>query len=501
MTLAPDFPQRLAATAGDPAAFATLVFGDGLHAGQRRYAESATAQVNFLLPGNSWGKTAFIERFAVYLAWFKLSDKTPKNFQEWIEQSWKGLVASYNYGIAKESFDRLLTAHKNRPELQALVTRIVHSDPARIEFANGAVLDWGSLDGQGKLVEAARRQVILVDEAGHIPDLSYTFDNILYPRTMGVGGRIHLLGTPKAHSDPYLLEIYEKGKDGKDPFYYSQSGSVLENEFWPEEERERVLANPRYVTGWDPCTDGESCAAAVCRNGEHPRLTQMGSQVILGAFVLAGGYFFNRFHTARLFTGDYPVIWEGDTHFHVEPEKGHMYMGAFDLGGNKLRRRKKGRGSDPTVGFIIDYTARPWQIACFDYIEGGSADWQDKYELMARRFHDYPMPYLLIDSTGQIDSVSEALQDRGVEVEGIHFGGASSKKFDMLRALQLALEMEWSGERGLLRSPPIPRLKHELDHYVIPDDDIVQDCVMALAMTASHIMQWELPAAISGEVY
>ena len=52
-----------------------------------------------------------------------------------------------------------------------------------------------------------------MDEAGHIPDLSYTFDNILFPRTMGVGGQIHLFGTPKAHSDPYLLEVYEKGKD------------------------------------------------------------------------------------------------------------------------------------------------------------------------------------------------------------------------------------------------------------------------------------------------
>jgi hypothetical protein len=111
------------------------------------------------------------------------------------------------------------------------------------------------------------------------------------------------------------------------------------------------------------------------------------------------------------------------------------------------------------------------------------------------------MPYLLIDSTGQIDSVSEALQDRGVEVEGIHFGGAGSKKFDMLRSLQLALELEWDTVRGLIRSPMLERMKYELDHYVLPDDDIVQDNVMVMAMLVHHLGQWELPAATMGEVF
>jgi hypothetical protein len=81
------------------------------------------------------------------------------------------------------------------------------------------------------------------------------------------------------------------------------------------------------------------------------------------------------------------------------------------------------------------------------------------------------------------------------------FGGNSNRKFDMLRNLQLVTEMEWGGTRGLLRAPPIPRLKYELDHYVIPDDDIQQDCIMALAMVCFHIAQYELPPAIGGEVF
>jgi hypothetical protein len=119
---------------------------------------------------------------------------------------------------------------------------------------------------------------------------------------------------------------------------------------------------------------------------------------------------------------------------------------------------------------------------------------------MAEAFHTYEMPYLCIDATGTVDSVQEALQDRGVEVEGIHFGGSSSKKFDMLRNLQLVMELEWDGSKGVLRSPLIDRLKHELDHYILPDDDIQQDCVMALAMVCHQIAQWELPAPVFGDV-
>lgn len=486
MTLGEDFLVKLAACYGDESAFSELVFGTPLHQGQKRYCSKAQAEVNFLLPGNSYGKTELIVRSIIYKAWFKDGPYRPTNFQEWLSQEYKGLVCSYNYPIAKESFDRLEHYLRSREELKALVKKVLRSDPVSVELNNGAVIDWGSLHDDGKLVEAARRRFIYVDEAGHIPDLADTFDNILFPRTMGVGGQVHLFGTPKAWSDPYLLEIFEKGKDGKDPFYYSQPGDVFENEFWPEPERQRVLNNPRYVKGWTP--EG------------NPICTPIGRQVVYGAFVVVGGYFFSRPHVARIFTGDYEVEWSDDNTFYAKPQDGHLYMAAFDLAGNR-RRKKRRQGSDATVGFIIDYTERPWKIAGYIYIEAGSMDWQQKYEVMAKVFHDYPMPYLLIDATGQIDSVQEALQTRGVEVEGVHFGGSASKKYDMLRNLQLCTELEWGGTKGVLRSPMIPKLKHELDHYLLPDEDIEQDCVMALAMAASHIAQWELPAAIGGEVY
>lgn len=513
------FMVKLAGTYGNPSAFSELVFGTPYHAGQADYAEHAVADVNFLLPGNSWGKTEFIVREVMYEAWFKIGVDSlpfsPENLADWLHKADNSLLASYEYDIIAEAYERLKLYKQSREEVDALIASMVESPQMEIKLNNGSRIDFGSLKDQGKHVEATRYRRIFIDEAGHIPDISYTFDSVLFPRTMGVSGRIHLIGTPKPHSDPFLLEVFEKGKDGKDPFYYSKSGAVLENEFWTQAERDRVLRNPRYVKGWRAVEEDEDLGmlskAVAVLDGKRmvPILTPMGRQVILGAFIIAGGYFFNRFQVERMFTWDYeemeafygPRTEHGDS-WAYPPKKGRVYLAAFDLAGNKRKLKgRKGKGSDPTVGFVIDYTERPWRVVRFDYIQGGDADWEQKYQLMKHVYTSFGMPYLIIDGTGNVDSVQEALQNRGVEVEGIQFGGSSNKKFDMLRNLQLCTEMEWDGIKGVLRSPLIPQLKYELDHYIIPDEEIVQDCVMALAMVAHEIAQYELPPAVAGEIW
>lgn len=504
------FEADLAATYGDPSAFSELIFGTTFHDGQISYCEKAKADLNFLLPGNSWGKTEFIVRYSFYLAWFKEGPNRPTTFTAWVESTYNCLLASFEYETIGESFDRFEKAYNNNDRAHALIADITKSPRGKIVLTNGSTIDFGTLKDNGKHVEATRYNVIFVDEAGHIPDISYTYDSVLYPRTMGVSGRVHFIGTPKPHSDPYLLEVFEKGRAGDDPFYFSYSGSVLENTFWTEDERVRVFNNPRYVTGWKPVQPNEELGIleqAVRKvNGKlcAPVLSPMGRQVILGAFVIAGGLFFNRFHVNRMFEWDSELPDYGaDDSFAMPYVSGRMYAAAFDLAGNKQRKpgRRKGKGSDPTVGIVLDYTEKPWKIVAFYFIRGGDADWEDKYQLMHKVYTDYHLPYLIIDGTGNVDSVQEALQTRGVEVEGVHFGGSSNKKFDMLRNLQLCTEMEWSGSKGVLRSPPIPQLKYELEHYIIPDDDITQDCVMTLAMVANDVAQYELPAASAGECY
>lgn len=504
-----EFMSQLATTYGDPSAFSELVFGTPYHQGQKTFARLAVADLNFLLPGNSWGKTEYIVRQSLYDGWFKEGPLRPTAFEDWLHATYNMLLCSYEYDSIGEAFARFEKYYSNNPKVKALISSIVSSPRGEIELSNGTRIDFGTLKDNGKHVEATRYNRIRVDEAGHIPDISYTWDSVLFPRTMGVSGITEFIGTPKPHSDPFLLELFEKGKDGNDPFYFSYAGSVLENEFWTDDERVRVMKNPRYVKGWRVVEAGEDLGIMqkVVRDIDGiphaPILTPMGRQVILGAFVIAGGYFFNRFHVARMFEWDEDdqPDWVGDS-FEFEPKAGRLYMGAFDLAGNKAKKgSRKGKGSDPTVGMVIDYTEKPWKVVAFYFIPGGDADWEDKYRLMDEVYRKWRLPYLLIDATGNVSSVQEALQNRGVEVEGVNFGGSSNKKFDMLRNLQLCTEMEWDGVRGVIRSPLIPQLKYELDHYIIPDDDIVQDCVMTLAMVANEIAQYELPTAVAGEVY
>lgn len=498
------FLTDLAATENDPDAFAKLVFNPeddkpGLHNGQKLYHNAHNGQVNFLLPGNSWGKTEFIVRYSLWNAWFKHGHKYPyEKYEDWIGVDDKTLIASFNYSVAEESFDRFKQYKSSNPRVDFFI-EAVNLQASEVRLRNGAVIKWGSLDGSGRLVEAVRFNRIFIDEVGHIPDLSYTYDSILYPRTMGVNGIIHFFGTPKAHSDPYLLEVYEKGKNGGDGFYYSQSGAVFENSFWTEGERQRILKNPRYVTGWSECPES-GCKDPVCfphdGGSGHAILTPMGKQVILGYFIQEGGLFFNKHHIQRMFTWDdqRPTPkWTGDDRMEIAPRNGRVYAAAWDLAGNKLRSRKRNRGSDPTVGIVIDYTDRPWQIVRYDFIRGGEADWEEKYQLMEHVYHTYNLDHVGIDATGQQDSIAEALETRGLDVESIYFGGAGSKKLDMLRNLQLVTEWDYEGTKGLLRSPLIPTLKRELENYALPDDNISQDTVMTLAMVVHDIVQYELP--------
>lgn len=502
LSLPANFAEELAATRGDPSAFSKLIFGTPMHRGQTRYATNATATVNFLTPGNSWGKTEFLLRFAVYNCWWKLCHfDPPQSYEEWEEIEYKGLICSYSYSVAKESFDRFLLHHNNRDTLQAIVSDYSKSDPPRITFTNGSILDWGSLADDGRHIEAARRRFIAVDEAGQIPDFKAAYDNVLYPRTMGVGGVIHLIGTPKPHTDPFLLEVHERGLDGDDPFYYSQKGHFLENEFWPQQEVERVIKNNRYISGWKPCSDGDNCQEELCIEGHgHPIMTDMGRQVLLGDFLSTGQLFFNKHHIAAMFEEHTSGEWLGDDSYSEPPLPGHIYIGGFDLGGNRLRKSRK-QGSDATVGVVLDITNKPWRLVRYEYVPGGTADWHAKYQLMQDFFESYPMPFLLIDTTGTVDSVQEELEKRGLDIEGVHFGGNSSKKFDMLRGLQLAVDMQYNGTRGLLRSPLIPRMKKELTKYALPDDRIEQDTVMVMAMVVSCAVDFDVPESTVGEVW
>lgn len=445
--------------------FNTILFGGPLHPGQVKWRLNATKQTNLLSPGNSWGKTEFIKRDAVLWNWYKLCPDNPwlhASWESWWNLDYRTLVASFQFDIAKETFQRLRHSIDGGEPLSGLVARIIESDPPKIEFHNRSVLDFGSLDHGGRHVEATRRRKIWVDEAGHQRDLKKIYDDVLYPRTMGVGGIIDLYGTPKEQTDPWLYEVFMFGQDNH-PFFYSQEGSSLENVFWPEGEKERVLSNPNLVY-----PDGT--------------LTPKGEQVIKGRFLNTGGRFFDPVDVLRMFSGD---------HGWYVP-KGSCLQ-AYDVAGSK-------RKADARVGITLDTSAFPYRVCRLDYWPGGTQNWQQFYDHVEASYKETGAWLVGLDVTGPTgDSIQEELENRGISVEPFNFGGASQKKYNMLRNLQSMMQTERDVKekdggtkrvKGLVRFPDFhkyqelePR-KHEFDQYTLDDKKLRQDTVMALAMVA-----------------
>ena len=485
----------LSSTRDDPSKFAELMFGSPLHQGQRRFIESATGQVNVLTSANSFGKTELLLVWVLWAAWWKHGTEN-RSFADWLSARWRALVASYTYGIASESLQRLSHAVTTGKNIRQIVSRIDTAHSV-VHLVNGSTIDWGSLDGRGRLVEAARYQWIFVDEAGHIPNLKEVYDNILYPRTLGVGGKIVLIGTPKPHTDDWLLQAFERGSSGDDPFYRSMTGSAFENPYWPEGERERALANPSYVSGWVECPEDEIGKHPVCVDGRVPIFTPVGRQVLLGEFAQTGDMIFSRAAIRRMFVPDPPGLRRvGNDFFALPAEPGHSYIGAFDLGGTTA-------GRNPTVGIVLDVTSKPWMVVRFDYLHPGDGDWEDRYVLMKEIVDEYRLPWLRVDATGTLDTVTETLEKRGVPAEGIRF--TANRKLDMLQALRLALDLEWADGtttvKGVIRSPYCAQMRNELERYRLPDTTLTQDVVMTLAMVAHQAVTSELPGAIGGDVW
>jgi hypothetical protein len=466
---------RLAEAKDDQAgiqSFNELVFGSPLHAGQLTVALDLRKETNLVSPGNSWGKTEFIAREATRHCWLKLVHGCAyTSWREWLEQDYRALICSYQFDIAKESFNRLLHRYDSGGVFTSLVSRIIRSDPPRIEFINGSVLDFGSLDQGGRHVEATRRQVIFVDEVGHIPGFRDIYRGILYPRTIGVNGVIYLLGTPKPGTDPWLFEVALEAEDPAS-YYSFYEASSFENTYWPADERERVMRNPELYK-----SDGS--------------LTEMGKQVVLGKFILAGGLFFNRAHTLRMFKG---------THAFGLATPGGVT--AWDLGGSK-------KGGDATVGVTLDTSEVPWRVTRLEHLPGGSADWEEKYDIIEKCYLEDEPQVVGVDVTGPTgDSIAEELEKRGIPIEPLHFGGQGQKKYNMLRNLQSKMETECEpGVSGWLRFPDIldhPELedrRKEFDFYKLEDKGLTTDTVMATAMAVQLATDMWLPPPMFGHVY
>ena len=145
-----------------------------------------------------------------------------------------------------------------------------------------------------------------------------------------------------------------------------------------------------------------------------------------------------------------------------EPADGAYYVTAWDIG----RRR------DATVGITFSI-AEPFQVVAFDRFDGISYPRiQQAIEARATR---YP-GITYVESNGVGDPVIENLT-----VPVAPWVTTARSKLQALDALTLLLE------NGAVKWPQIAQLDAEMMVYQDDDKDLVQDCVMALAIGAANL--------------
>lgn len=152
----------------------------------------------------------------------------------------------------------------------------------------------------------------------------------------------------------------------------------------------------------------------------------------------------------------------------AEAIEGHRYVKAWDIGRHK----------DAAVGLVIDVDSTPLEVV--EYVRLRNTPYpvlQNRIEDVHGRFRGKTR----IEANGPGEAVAENLNISMSEVELFKTTGQSKPR--IIENTQLTLErrgVRWSATEW-------PQLDEEVRGYQVPDDNIVQDSVMTLAMALDGV--------------
>jgi hypothetical protein len=150
-------------------------------------------------------------------------------------------------------------------------------------------------------------------------------------------------------------------------------------------------------------------------------------------------------------------------------ERGHLYINVADIG----------RRADATVINTIDMTAEPYQRVAHERIE------RAPYPIIQQRLEARALAYPglnVVESNGIGDPV---IENTNAHIEP--FVTSAKSKVQAIQALQLLLE------HRRLKAIWTPQERRELIAYQWDDRNLVQDCVMSLAIGALSIANMGTP--------
>ena len=173
------------------------------------------ARFKTVMCGRRWGKTAY-----------------------GIREMCDAALAGQPVGWMAPSYKYVLEVWRELLErLRPVVVRS-HDQDKRIELATGGVIEMWTLDGENPGL-GRKYALVVIDEAGIVPDLLTIWQQALRPTLVDLKGRALFLGTPRGRRHGFV-QLFNRGMRGDDPEWASFRARTLDNPYIPPEEVEQA---------------------------------------------------------------------------------------------------------------------------------------------------------------------------------------------------------------------------------------------------------------------
>ena len=179
-----------------------------LHPGQQRI-EDHPARHKILRCGRRYGKT----KYGI--------TKAAKTALEGGKVGWMAPTFKYTQEAWRELVRRL------RPAADLEGGRVSEQDK-RIELPGGGVIEVWTLEGNEDVARGRDYDLVIVDEAGLVPNLSTLWEAALEPTLIDREGKSLFLGTPKGSRSPFNV-MFAEAESGIDPEWAAFHGWTEHN--------------------------------------------------------------------------------------------------------------------------------------------------------------------------------------------------------------------------------------------------------------------------------
>lgn len=347
MNIPPDLALAIQRGKTDLPYFAKELLGMPMHKGQKKFAANSCEKVNILIPGNRWGKSVYLALRHIWANFYK-QGVVSRNSDSWAKTNYLTLnlgpklenakvVADYVEQILKSSFPIRQDDGSEKSNRCLLEWFLLGRDTApqiQLHFANNShLLIRSTRDDKGSSIQGKKFGYASYDECSRSLHLEMEVKANILPRLTDFNGKLDLASTPDAAGGAslvYFQEIFWKGGGeghAKSQGFYSQEGSVYENEFL---DKASILELERTLAG-DPLAE----------------------QILHGKFVITGDVVFpvTEINKAKR---DMPET--------IHYKTGHEYIIGCDTA----------MASDEFCFTVVDVSVEPFEVVRFSSRKGNS---------------------------------------------------------------------------------------------------------------------------------